>query len=128
MCFERMSRSTNPRQRIPDEHVYHAGAAERGVHEDHPCGLLAHLTYDLGFLATFDSSQRLQGSIGNLGSHDGDELTFVGDVEGVYTQDLARPIDHVPDREPLFPEHDPVPRVTGELVQDRPDSAARGIA
>ena len=33
----------NSRQRIADEHVYHAGAAEAGVHEDHPLRLIADL-------------------------------------------------------------------------------------
>lgn len=34
---------TDPRQQVSDEHVYHAGAAELGVHEDHTRQLLAHL-------------------------------------------------------------------------------------
>src|SRR5215210_5624168 len=51
--------STNSRQRIADEHIYHAGAAEPGVHEDHPRRLLAHLTDDRGFLTALNAAQRL---------------------------------------------------------------------
>lgn len=35
--------STYPRQRIPDQHIDHAGAAEAGVHEDHSFQLFADL-------------------------------------------------------------------------------------
>jgi hypothetical protein len=45
--------STNSRQRVPNEHVYHVGAIEASVHEDHPRRLLAYLADDPGFLATF---------------------------------------------------------------------------
>lgn len=37
---------TNPRQRVADEHVYHPGAAEPGVHHDHASRFLAHLADD----------------------------------------------------------------------------------
>ncbi len=47
--------STNPRQRIADEHVYHAGATEAGVHEDHPRRLLTHLPYNRCFFAALDA-------------------------------------------------------------------------
>src|SRR5919199_5211812 len=120
--------STDPRKRVPDEHVYHAGAAEPGVHHDHPRGLFADLTDDLGLLATLDAPQRLQGTVRNPGSYYGKELSFVGHVERVYPQYLARPVHDVLDREPLLPECDPVSRVAGELVEDRPRPAARGVA
>src|SRR3712207_4568916 len=120
--------STDPRQWVTDQHVYHAGAAELGVHYDHPCGLLADLTDDLGLLAALDATQRLQGGLCGFGSDDGEQLAFVGDVERVYTQDLACPVHDVPDRKPLLPERDPISRVAGELVQDRPYPAARGVA
>src|SRR5829696_4769763 len=70
--------STNPRQRVSDEHVYHAGAAELGVHYDHPRGLFADLADDLGLLATLDAPQRLQRAIGGFGGDDGEEFSFVG--------------------------------------------------
>ncbi len=35
--------STDPWQRVSDEHVYHAGAAEPGVHHDHARRILANL-------------------------------------------------------------------------------------
>src|SRR3712207_2563244 len=120
--------STNSRQRVTDEHVYHAVAAELGVHYDHPRRLFANLADDLGLLATLDTSQRPQRGIGHFGRDDGEKLAFVRYEQRVYTQDLARPVDDVPDREPLLPQRDPVPRIAGELVQDRPDPAARGIA
>ncbi len=59
LSLTRATYLTDPRQRVADEHVYHAGAAEPGVHEDHPRRLLAHLADDLGVLATFDAPQRL---------------------------------------------------------------------
>src|SRR5215208_3441408 len=120
--------STNPRQPVTDEHVYHAGAAEAGVHNDHARGLFADLADNLGLLATLDAAQRLERCVRQLRSHNSEELAFVGDVEGVYAKDLARPVDDVPDREPLLPQRDPVPGVAGELVQNRPDPAARGVA
>src|SRR5918998_5465180 len=76
--------STNPRQRVPDEHVYHAGAAELGMHDDHPRGFLAHFADDLGLLATIDASQRLQRTVGGIGGDDGEEFPFVRHVERVY--------------------------------------------
>src|SRR3712207_1704315 len=84
--------STDPRQWVTDQHVYHAGAAELGVHYDHPCGLLADLTDDLGLLAALDATQRLQGGLCGFGSDDGEQLAFVGDVERVYPQNFARPV------------------------------------
>src|SRR3712207_3180351 len=72
--------STDPRQRVPDQHVYHAGTAELGVHYDHPRGLFADLADDLGLLAALDATQRLQGSIGDFGSDDGEEFSFVRHV------------------------------------------------
>src|SRR5215212_2770427 len=120
--------STNPRQRVADEHVYHTSTAELGVHYDHTCGLFADLPDNLGLFATLNASQRLERGVRCFRSDDGEELAFVGDVEWVYPQDLARPVDDVPDREPLLPERDPVPRVAGELVEDRPHPAACGVA
>src|SRR5918998_5227848 len=120
--------STDPRQRVTDQHVYHAGAAELGVHYDHPSGLLSDLPDDLGLLAALDAPQRLQRGLRRLRGDDGEQLAFIGDVERVYTQNLARPVYDVPDRKPLLPERDPISRVAGELVQDRPYPAARGVA
>src|SRR5215211_2666349 len=48
------SPSTNPRQRVPDEHVYHAGAAELGVHYDHARRFLGHLAGDSPLCLPFD--------------------------------------------------------------------------
>src|SRR5215217_1438300 len=119
--------STNPRQRVSDQHVYHARTAELGVHHDHACRLLAHLADDRGFFTALDVPQRRQGSVRRVRGDNGEELAFVGHVERVYTQDLARPVYDAPDREPLLPERNSKPRVTGELVQDRSHPAARGI-
>ena len=55
---------TNPRQRVADEHVYHAGSAKLRVHQDHTGGLFAHLAYDLGFLAAFHTTQSFEGGVG----------------------------------------------------------------
>ena len=38
------------------------------------------------------------------------------------------PLHDVPDREVLLPERDPVPGVAGQLVQNRADTTARGVA
>src|SRR3712207_1134524 len=103
--------STDPRQRVTDEHVYHAGAAELSMHYDHPRGLFADLTDDRSVFTTLYSSQRLQSGLRRLRGDDGGQLAFVGDVERVYAKDLARPVHDVPDREPLLPERDPKPRV-----------------
>lgn len=48
--------STNPRQRIADEHVYHQSAAEAGVHQDHPGGVLADLADDGRFFSALDNA------------------------------------------------------------------------
>ena len=86
----------DPRQRVADEHVYHAGAAELGVHDDHARRLLAHLADDLGLLATLGIPESLEGGVRGFGGYDGEELAFVGDVERVYAQDLARPVARRP--------------------------------
>src|SRR5215204_42254 len=119
--------STNPRQRISDQHVYHACTTELGVHHDHACRLLAHLADDRSFFTALDVPQRCQGSVRRVRGDNGEELAFVGYIERVYTQDLARPVYDTPDREPLLPERNSKPRVTGELVQDRSHPAACGI-
>ena len=51
------SRSTDPGQRVTDEHVYHAGAAELGVHEHHPRGLFGYLTDDGGSFSAFEATR-----------------------------------------------------------------------
>src|SRR5215211_898063 len=104
---------TDPGKRVTDEHVYHAGASELGVHYDHARRFLAHLADNLGLLAALDAPQRLQRGLRRLRSDDGEELAFVGYVERVYAQDLARPVHDVLDREPLLPERYPVARVAG---------------
>jgi hypothetical protein len=38
---------------ISDEHVDHTGAAEAGMHDDHPLRLFAYFADDLGVLAAF---------------------------------------------------------------------------
>ena len=81
-----------------------------------------------GFLAAFGAAQGFEGGVRRFGSDYGEELAFVGYVERVYAEDLTRPVHDVPDRDVLLPERDPVARVAGELVQDRPDTAARGVA
>ena len=48
---------TNPRQRVPDEHIYHAGAAELGMHEDHPRGLFGYLADDGGSFSAFEATR-----------------------------------------------------------------------
>ncbi len=45
---------TDPGQRVADEHVYHAGTAEPGVHHDHPRRLLADLAVDSCLFLPFD--------------------------------------------------------------------------
>src|SRR5215203_2791405 len=107
------SSSTYSRQGVADEHVYHAGAAELGVHDDHPCRLLADLADDGGFSPAFGVTQGFEGGIGRFRTYYGEELAFVGDVEGVYAQDLTRPMNDVSDRELLLPERDAVARVAG---------------
>ena len=54
---------TDPRQRVSDEHVDHAGAAELGVHNDHARRLLADLADDLGVLATVCVAQGFEGGV-----------------------------------------------------------------
>ena len=44
----------DPGQRVPDKHIYHAGTAETGVHEDHPLRFLADLADDPSLFAAFD--------------------------------------------------------------------------
>src|SRR5215210_2114481 len=117
----------NPRQRIADEHVDHAGAAELGVHDDHARRLLAYFADDRRFFPAFGVTQGFEGGVRLFWRYYGEELAFVGDVEGVYTQDLARPVYHVPDRKLLLPQRHAVPRVAGELVQDCAHTAACGI-
>ena len=74
--------STDPRQRVSDEHVYHAGAAELRVHDDHPRGFLAHLAHDLGLFPTIDAAQRLQRRARALrGDHGAAILIARGDLE-----------------------------------------------
>src|SRR5688572_26755270 len=119
--------STYPRQRVADKHVYHAGAAEAGVHEDHPLRLLAHLADYRGLFAAFDPAQRLEGAVGGFGGDDGEQLALVGDVERVYSQDLARPVYDFPNRDVSLPQSDPVPGIAGELVQDRANTTTGGI-
>src|SRR4028118_105130 len=58
--------STDPGQRVADEHVYHAGAAEPGVHHDHARGLLADLADDLGVLAALDATQGFERGVGRI--------------------------------------------------------------
>ncbi len=53
--------STYPRQRVPDQHVYHAGTTKLRMHQDHPRWLFAHLADDLDLLPTLGAPQRLQG-------------------------------------------------------------------
>jgi hypothetical protein len=50
---------TDSGQRVPDKHVYHAGAAEPGVHEDHPLRLHSDLADDPCLLTAFHPAQRL---------------------------------------------------------------------
>src|SRR3712207_7169290 len=61
-----------------------------GMHEDHTGGLFAHLADDRSVLSALDASQRLQRGIRRFRSYDGQELAFVGDIQGVYAQDLDR--------------------------------------
>src|SRR5918993_4528236 len=91
--------STYPRQRVADEHVYHAGAAELGVHHDHPCWFFAYLTDDGGLFSSVHVPQGFEGSVSRVGGDYGEELAFVGDVERVYAEYFARPVHDVPDRE-----------------------------
>src|SRR5829696_1776887 len=100
--------STYPRQRVADEHVYHAGAAEASVHDDHARRFLAHFADDLGFLATVGVSEGFEGGFRLFWSYHSEEFAFVGDVERVYAEDLTRPVHDVPDRELLLPEHDAI--------------------
>src|ERR671912_1985077 len=97
----RAAYSADPRQRITDEHVYHPGAAELGVHDDHSLGLLAYLADDLGVLAAFCVAQGFEGGVSDFGGYYGEELAFVGDVERVDAEDLTGPVHDVPDRELL---------------------------
>ena len=80
----RVAYLADPGQWISDEHVYHAGAAELGVHDDHARGLLAYLADDLGFLAAFCVAQGSAGGVSDFGGYYGEEFAFVGDVERVY--------------------------------------------
>src|SRR3712207_5380203 len=58
----------DPGKRVTDEHVYHAGAAELGVHYDHARRFFAYLADDLGLSTASDAPQRCQGGICTLGA------------------------------------------------------------
>jgi hypothetical protein len=58
---------TDPRQRVAYEHVYHAGAAEQGVHHDHTRRFLANFANDGRFLPSVDVSQGFEGGVRRFG-------------------------------------------------------------
>src|SRR5215211_4111722 len=55
----------NPRQRVDDGYVHHAGAGQAGVHEDHPLTLFAHLAGRFYFLTTLGNMGRFRGDLGS---------------------------------------------------------------
>ena len=63
----RYSHLANPRQRVAYEHVYHAGAAEQGVHHDHARRFLANFAYDGRFFPSVDVSQGFEGGVRRFG-------------------------------------------------------------
>ncbi len=71
---------TNPRQRIADEHVYHAGATELRVHYDHPRRLLAHLADDSCFFLSFEYVRGFEGY-----RHHGFYETFRSSLSAIQT-------------------------------------------
>src|SRR5918997_2693074 len=119
--------STYPRQRVADEHVYHAGAAEAGVHDDHARRFLAHFADDLSILPTLDAAETFQGGFRLFLSYHSEELAFVRDVERIYAKDLTRPVHHVPDRELLLPERDAESGIAGQFVQDGADTTTSRV-
>src|SRR5260221_11040345 len=81
------------RQRVTDEHVDHASAAEAGADEDHPLRLLAHLADARRLGALGERAHQLEGAGGVGLGDDGDQHPLVGDIERLDAEDLAAAAD-----------------------------------
>src|SRR5208282_229539 len=83
---------------------------------------------DLRFRSQGMTSYRLQHRLGRLGRHDCDQLAFVGDIERIQAEQLARTSDLFVNRQRAFLQFDPNLRTLRDFVQRAGDSASRRVA
>jgi hypothetical protein len=97
-----VQRSADAWQRVADEHVDHAVAAE-GRAAQHPAlGLVPDLADDRRVGSSGMRTQRLERHVGVLGCDERDQLALVGDVQRVDAQDLAGADDLGPPSTPIW--------------------------
>ncbi len=111
-----------------DQHVDDAGAAQQGAHDD-PTGMGGDdLAEASGVPALGQGAHRGQDGVGDIGRDDGDETSFVGDMQRVQAEQVACGGDHGRDGYGVLRDLDSDPGRRGDLVQRRCHAAAGGVA
>src|SRR6266853_2610192 len=80
---------TNPRQLFAYKHVDDAAPAENGLHDDPTGAVVGHVADPRGSFAKRMRLQRRQCSFSVFRGYHADDLTFVGKIERIQTQNFA---------------------------------------
>src|SRR6202521_5267278 len=89
-------------QLFAHQHVDYARAAKSSLHGNYPRRLLFHHADDAGLGSVNVLSHSRDKAFGDLGRNDGDELSFICDVERIKTKYFARALSFFADGNQLL--------------------------
>jgi len=119
--------STYPRQLFPRQHVHDPRPADGGFHDD-PAGVIRdRFADDDGGLSARVGVHDFKHRRGPLLGHEGQELSFVGHVEGVESQQFADAGRGVPDGDPVLVDPDADAGGVGDFVKGAAHAAPGGV-
>lgn len=121
-------RLANSRQGVADEHIYDSTATVKGCHENRAGGLFTNFADDLRFTSAGRETQGVDGGVGIIGRDDGEELAFIGDVQGIEAEQLAGATDSIAHRDLIFKKDHAETAVARQFVERGRGAATSWIA
>jgi hypothetical protein len=118
----------NAWQGISDQHVYNPASPVTRADHDRTGVLLPRLADDLRAPAAGCLMQGIEGSVCLVPRDHGEKLAFIGNVQGIESQQLAGTSHRIVQRNRFFLKHDSQPTVARKFVERSGNSASRRIA
>src|SRR5262245_10228831 len=126
-CCDPPDSLANARQLVASQHIHYARSSQRRTHSHQARVLFGDLADDSRFPPKRMSSDRHEYVVGNPGLDDGDQLTFVGNVQRIAPQYFPCPANFVSNGNRALFQFDSDSRLSGDLIQCARQPAARGI-
>ena len=106
-CSEVSCGLTDPWQLFTGDHVDNAHSPDARFHDDGAWMLANDAADDGGISTTWMTAHRVQDPVTVVRRHKRDQRSFVGDIQGIESQDLTGSFHFIGERDAFFPNADP---------------------